>query len=186
MIGYMTKPILRIVIASTRPGRAGIHVGNWFAATARTADLFQVEVSDLKELDFPNFAEPNLPFTGKYELPTTIAWAEQVGGSDAFVLVLPEYNSSFPASLKNALDMVGPEWRGKPVGLVSYGGISGGTRATNSLLPVLLNLGLRPVMPHVIVPFVGQHIEAGQFRPTDPMNRAATGLLDALAAESLS
>ena len=60
--------------------------------------------------------------------------------ADAFVIVTPEYNHSFPAPLKNALDRYGSPWRGRPVGFISYGGLSGGLRAVEQLRLVLAEL----------------------------------------------
>jgi NAD(P)H-dependent FMN reductase len=55
-------------------------------------------------------------------------------------VVTPEYNHSFPASLKNVLDWHHTEWQAKPVGFVSYGGLSGGLRAVEQLRPVFAEL----------------------------------------------
>lgn len=60
--------------------------------------------------------------------------------ADAYVLVLPEYNHGYPAPVKNAFDFLSQEWAHKPIGIVSYGGVSGGTRAANALKPVLAAL----------------------------------------------
>lgn len=42
--------------------------------------------------------------------------------TDGYIIVTPEYNNSFPGSLKNALDFLYREWAGKSVILVGYGG----------------------------------------------------------------
>jgi NAD(P)H-dependent FMN reductase len=59
----------------------------------------------------------------------TKRWSATVAAADAVVFVMPEYNRTFTAPLKNALDYLYYEWNYKPVGLVSYGGVSGGLRA---------------------------------------------------------
>ena len=64
----------------------------------------------------------------------------RLAAADAFVFVTPEYNHSFPASLKNAIDWHGEEWHGKPVAFVSYGGLSGGLRAVEQLRVVMAEL----------------------------------------------
>ena len=56
--------------------------------------------------------------------------------ADAFVVVTPEYNHSYPASLKQAIDVLNAPWRRKPVAFVSYGGLSGGLRAVEHLRQV--------------------------------------------------
>ncbi len=63
---------------------------------------------------------------------------------DAYVFVTPEYNHSFNAVLKNALDYLHQEWHHKAVGFVSYGGVSGGTRAVASLRLVVGTLKMVP------------------------------------------
>ena len=50
---------------------------------------------------------------------------------------MPEYNYGFNAAIKNALDYLNAEWRGKAVGFVSYGGVAAGTRAVQMLKPVV-------------------------------------------------
>ncbi|MGV9772046.1 NADPH-dependent FMN reductase [Streptosporangium sp. NPDC003464] len=73
--------------------------------------------------------------------------------ADAFVIVTPEYNHSFPASLKNAVDWRQEEWRGKRVAFVSYGQASGGLRAVEQLRPVFAALGAVCVGEPVSFPF---------------------------------
>lgn len=80
------------------------------------------------------------------------AFRSQLRDADAFVLVVPEYNHSFPGELKMLLDRQQGEFAHKPVGLVgvSAGG-TGGVRALSSLLPVLYTLRAVPVMPQVLL-----------------------------------
>ena len=56
------------------------------------------------------------------------------------MIVTPEYNHSFPASLKNTIDWFDSEWHAKPVGFVSYGGMAGGQRAVEHLRQVFAEL----------------------------------------------
>ena len=174
-------PKLIVVIASTRPGRVGLPVGEWFAARARAHGGFEVEVVDLAELRLPLMDEPNHPRLRQYANEHTKAWSAQVGEADAFVLVTPEYNHGFTAPLKNALDYLHHEWQYKPVGFVSYGGIAAGTRAMQMLKPVLVALKLTPVMEAVNVPFVRQFIDdEEQFSPNEILEQAADAMLDEL------
>ena len=129
------QPALLIVIASTRPGRVGLPVGRWFEDRARAHGGFRVTVADLAELRLPLVDEPNHPRLRKYTQPHTRKWSEIVDAADAFAFVMPEYNYSFTAPLKNAIDYLHQEWQYKPVGLVSYGGVSAGTRAAAALGP---------------------------------------------------
>ncbi len=88
--------------------------------------------------------EPHHPKLARYAHEHTRAWSAVVDRADAVVLVFPEYNHSFPATVKNALDYLHREWADKAVGLVSYGGASSGLRAAAALKPVLTCLRMVP------------------------------------------
>lgn len=171
-----------VVIASTRPGRVGLAVGQWFEARARAYGAFEVDVVDLLELDLPFLDEPHHPKLAKYTKQHTKEWSERVRAADAVALVMPEYNHGYTAPLKNALDFLHLEWQHKPVGFVSYGGVAAGTRAVQLLKPVLIALKTHPLMDVVSVPFVKDRIgEDGAFRADEPLERAARVMLEELA-----
>jgi NAD(P)H-dependent FMN reductase len=130
-------PKLGIVIASTRPGRVGLPVAEWISGIAREHAGFDVQVIDLAELDLPFMDEPKHPRLHQYEHEHTIRWSETVDEIDAFLFVMPEYNFGFTAPLKNAIDYLHHEWAYKPVGLVTYGGVSAGTRAAQMIKQVV-------------------------------------------------
>jgi len=174
-------PRLLIIIASTRPGRVGLPVGQWFDARARAHGAFEVDLVDLLELDLPFLDEPNHPRLRRYTREHTKDWSARVQAADAFAFVMPEYNHGFTAPLKNAVDFLHEEWRYKPVGLVSYGGVSAGTRAVQMLKPVLVALRMTPVFEAVSIPFVAQFIVDGVLEPNETMDQAADAMLDELA-----
>ncbi|MBU7598186.1 NAD(P)H-dependent oxidoreductase [Streptomyces sp. P38-E01] len=124
---------LAVIIGSVREGRFGATVSRWFAREAERHGRFEVETVDLAEnalpLVMPGPGGAVDPQSGRNRR----ALAEHLGAADAFVVVTPEYNHSFPAALKNTVDWFREEWRAKPVGLVSYGGQSGGIRAAEQL-----------------------------------------------------
>jgi NAD(P)H-dependent FMN reductase len=172
---------LMIVIASTRPGRVGLPVGRWFAGQARTHAAFEVEVVDLLELDLPFMNEPNHPRLGDYTHQHTKDWSAKVRVADAFAFVMPEYNYSLTAPLLNAIDYLHQEWQYKPVGFVSYGGMSGGVRAVQMAKQVVTTLKMMPLPEAVAVPFVAQFIDdEGEFVPNETIERSAAGMLDEL------
>ncbi len=173
-------PVLRIIIASTRPGRAGLPVADWFIGVARDHDGFDVEVTDLAELDLPFMDEPKHPRFHEYTHDHTRAWSETVAASDAFVFVMPEYNFGINAPLKNAIDYLHQEWQDKPVAFVSYGGIAGGTRAVQMTKQIVSALKMLPVYEAVYIPFVARQIEDGRFTPSDITQTSAVALLDEL------
>ena len=177
----MTKPVLRIIIGSTRPGRIGPSVADWITERAREHGGFDVEVTDLAELNLPIYDEPNHPRLKKYVHQHTKDWSALVDASDAFIFVTPEYNYSFNAATKNAIDYLFSEWQHKAAGIVSYGGVSAGTRATQMIKQVLTTLKIMPVPEAVNIPFVFKHLdEDRRLKATEEMEQAATAMLDEL------
>jgi NAD(P)H-dependent FMN reductase len=166
----------------------GEPTARWVAQRAREHAAFEVEVEvvDLAEIDLPMFAEPRHPRLGNYALAHTREFSAAISRADGFVFVFPEYNHSYNAALKNALDHLNREWAGKPVGLVSYGGVAAGARAAVALEPVLLALGMRPVA-FAPIPFVTQFVEGEgderRFVPNAEVDKGIGALLDALSAE---
>jgi NAD(P)H-dependent FMN reductase len=178
----MLKPILAIVIGSTRPGRVGPKFAEWFRERAAAHGSFDVELIDLAQVNLPLFDEPEQPRLHRYVHQHTIAWSLMVARVDAFVFVTPEYNFGYNAALKNAIDYLSLEWADKAAGFVSYGGVAAGTRAVQQLKQVLTALKMVTVAESVNIPFFAQFIdEAGKVRPNDAMTRAADAMLDELA-----
>lgn len=175
-------PTLHVVIASTRPGRVGLPVGQWFAQAARDHGAFEVEVVDLAEWNLPFVDEPNHPRLRQYTKEHTRKWSAKVSAADAFAFVMPEYNYGFNAPLKNAIDFLHYEWHYKPAGLVSYGGVSAGTRAAQMIKQVLTTVKIHPLPEAVSIPFVAQFIDDdGRLQPNETMEQSAGAMLDELA-----
>ncbi|MBO0723855.1 MAG: NAD(P)H-dependent oxidoreductase [Blastocatellia bacterium] len=124
---------LAIIIGSTRQGRFAPTVANWFAGQAGRRDDLKMDVIDLAEARLPDVIS-------QYPTPEVSAITPRLVKADAFVVVTPEYNHSFPAPLKTAIDWHSDVWRTKPVGFVSYGGISGGLRAVEQLRQIFAEL----------------------------------------------
>jgi NAD(P)H-dependent FMN reductase len=172
---------LHIIVASTRPGRVGMPVAEWFLDRAIRHRGFDVELVDLADWNLPFVDEPNHPRMRRYTQQHTRAWSASVEQADAFVFVMPEYNHGFNAPLKNAIDYLHDEWFYKPVGLVSYGGVSAGTRAAQMLTHVLSTLKMVPIPEAVSIPFVAQFLDDdGQIQANEVMETAATTMLDEL------
>ncbi|MGK5500548.1 NADPH-dependent FMN reductase [Streptomyces sp. URMC 125] len=156
---------LAVVLGSVREGRFVTTVGGWFARQASRRDDVKLDVIDL--------AAPEEGGRG---------FGERIGAADAVVVVVPEYNHSFPGELKTAIDSLKPEWATKPVGFVSYGGRGGGLRAVEQLRLVFAELHATTVREvvsfHDAWQVFGPDGEPG--RP-DEAARAAGALLDQLA-----
>ncbi|MFD5459714.1 NADPH-dependent FMN reductase, partial [Streptomyces olivaceus] len=127
-------------------------------------------------------AGPDLPTTLARTPEATAALAEitpKLAGADAFVVLTPEYNHSFPAGLKNVIDWHFTEWRAKPVGLVSYGGLAGGLRAVEHLRQVFAELHAVTVRDTVSFHNAGQSFgDEGRLRDPSGPDAAAKAMLD--------
>ncbi len=174
-------PTLTVVIASTRPGRAGLPIAQWFIARAQAHGGFDVVVADLAELRLPLLDEPNHPRLRQYSHQHTKDWSATVERSDAFVFVTAEYNYGYPAPLKNAIDYLHFEWQYKPLGFVSYGGVAAGTRSVQQLKQVVTALKMVPLVEAVNIPFHTQFIDDdGRLVANEVMEQAADAMLDEL------
>lgn len=174
-------PRLHVVIASTRPGRTGPAVAEWFTEIAEKFGKFDVHLIDLAEFELPLLDEPHHPAERKYTKEHTKNWSASVDAADAFVFVAPEYNFGINAALKNAIDYLYFEWQYKPVGIVSYGNTSAGLRAAQMTKQVVTTLKMVPLTEAVAIHFVGQHVdEDGKFNGTDGHGAAAEGMLEEL------
>jgi len=121
---------LQIIVGSTRPNRVTLRVARWVAATARTMQDATVELVDLADYDLPFLDEPISPRYNPNRTPNSVAkrWLDKLAEADAFVVVTPEYNRSYSAVLKNAIDYVDFQMERKPVALVGHG-TAGGAQA---------------------------------------------------------
>ncbi|QWF22304.1 NAD(P)H-dependent oxidoreductase [Nocardioides sp. LMS-CY] len=180
------KPVVQVITGSTRRNRVGHHVAEWVASRAGIRGDFAVERLDLAEVDLPLYDEPRHPRLQQYEHEETWAFSRRIERANAHVFVFPEYNHSFNAALKNAIDHLFHEWADKPIGLVSYGGISGGTRAAAALRPVLSSVRAVVVPEAVVVPLVSSRIVAGDagpsFCPSPESAQALDDMLDGIAS----
>jgi NAD(P)H-dependent FMN reductase len=167
-----------IVVGSVRPGRIGLPIAEWVRTRVEGAG-HDVDFADLKELALPFLDEPSHPIKRDYQHAHTHAWSARVEAADALIFVTPEYNHSYSPALKNAIDYLYSEWQAKPVGFVSYGGMSGGSRGVTALEPVLSSVGLVKIPTEVNMPGASKQVGNGEFAAED---RQTTNL-DALVAQ---
>ncbi|MEV5940989.1 NAD(P)H-dependent oxidoreductase [Streptomyces sp. NPDC051994] len=170
---------LTVVVASNREGRFAPVIADWFLARAREHSGLDVEVLDLAEAELPTTIShsPSPAVAAQLSVITP-----KLAGADAFVVVTPEYNHSFPASLKNLIDWHYVQWQAKPVGFVSYGGISGGLRAVEQLRQVYAEM--HAVTVRDTVSFHNAHGlfgEDGEHREPSQADAAAKKMLDQVA-----
>jgi NAD(P)H-dependent FMN reductase len=113
----------------------------------------------------------------------------KLAAADAFVVVTPEYNHSFPAPLKAIIDAAKSEWEAKPVAFVSYGGISGGLRAVEQLRGVFAELHAVGIRDQVSFAFARSAFDpGGKPRDSEAVGQAFDVMFDRLSwwAEALS
>lgn len=146
----MSMKSLRVLVlgCSTRPGALGPVIGRWLidTITPRAAELgVELVPVILGDLNLPFLDEEEHPSSGIYRHEHTRRWSSIVDAADGFIAVTPEYNYGMPATLKNALDYLGREWAWKPIGFVSYGNTSAGTRSVQHAKQVVTTLRLVPL-----------------------------------------
>jgi len=170
------KPLkVAVLIGSTREGRFGDTVAQWFLAQARERADMALDVIDLVDIDLP-MAYPQQP--GR----AVLAYIERVERADAFVVITPEYNHGYPASLKQAIDLPRKQWQRKPVGFVSYGGTAGGLRAVEQLRQVFAELHAVTMRDSVSFHMAWELFDAaGQASEPSGCNAAAHTMLEHLA-----
>ncbi|MER7112403.1 NADPH-dependent FMN reductase [Streptomyces sp. NPDC000229] len=177
-----TSPLkLAVIVASNREGRFGPVIADWFLDhVGRHAD-FTVDVVDLGD------PGTDLPTALSYDPAPAVRErlakvSPKLAAADAFVVLTPEYNHSFPASLKNLIDWHYTEWQAKPVGFVSYGGMSGGLRAVEQLRQVFAEMHAVTVRDTVSFHNAHGHFgEDGRHKDPTAPDAAAKTMLDQLA-----
>jgi len=162
----MHEPLrIAVIVGSTREGRVGGAVAGWFLRIARRRVDIDVSELDLAEFDFPQCYPEEAT-------PQMTSFTTAVDRADGYVIVTPEYNRSFPASLKQAVDYAYDEWHAKPVGFVSYGCRSRGHYAVSALRVVFTELHTMAVRDEVGIDLLATR--------SDKDEQAVTTMLDQL------
>ncbi|CAN7479488.1 NADPH-dependent FMN reductase [Pararhizobium sp. LjRoot238] len=124
------KMNIAVVYGSARQGRFCDTVVNWVLTELWAESGFRVILVDPLQLKGP-----------ADEAAINVAMLEEkIAEADAFIVVTPEYNHGYPAALKELIDSCYEPWHAKPVGFISYGGVSGGLRAVEQLRQVFAEL----------------------------------------------
>ena len=123
---------ISIISSSVREGRKSHNVALYFQKYLNDNKLATADIIDLKEYNFPIFEGTLKTLTNPAE--NVLEFAEKIKSSEGIIIVTPEYNGGYPASLKNAIDLLYEEWRHKPIGIVTVSsGPFAGTQALISL-----------------------------------------------------
>jgi NAD(P)H-dependent FMN reductase len=158
-------------------------VAEWAAEQARAHGGFEVEIADLADYDIPLSLPADSPkYAGdSYVRPAGMAaLTAQLETSDAFLVVTPEYNHSYPASLKAAIDWHFTQWTAKPVAFISYGSAAGGRHAVLHLENVFTELHAVTIRDGLAFPNYYLNWENGRPNSSESAGYAKT-LLDQLA-----
>src|ERR1700682_2498647 len=148
-----------MIVGSTRQNRFADTPVKWLGGGAAARADLRLEVLDLRDYRLPFFNEPASPaYTGGvYTPPAAGAWRKRIGGFDAFIATVAEYNHGPTAVLKNAFDSAYLEWQRKPIAFVGYGGV-GAARAIEQLRGVVIELQMVPIAQGVNIgmePYLG-------------------------------
>jgi NAD(P)H-dependent FMN reductase len=172
---------LKVISSTVRPGRKGPAIAKWITEVAGNHG-FEAEMIDLGELNLPVMNEPVHPALKQYEHEHTKQWSAKIDEADAFIFVTAEYDYSYPAPLKNAIEYLVHEWAYKPSGIVSYSiGPFAGVRAVMSLKTDLLSLKNVSLGEMVNIPQLNQFMdEEGNFTADERLNNNAKIMLDQL------
>lgn len=177
---FTTPAPLRVavIVGSNREGRFGPVIADWFLKRAARHEGIETDLVDVATAGLP----AALSFSpGPEDAARVEAVSARLAAADAFVVLTPEYNHSFPAPLKNLIDWHRAEWQAKPVGFVSYGGRSGGLRAVEQLRQVFAELHTVSVRDTVSFHNAGALFD-DEGNPRDPADAegAVKALLDQL------
>lgn len=165
------RPRVGIIVGSQREPRAGLQIATFVQSTLQAlqsqADL---HIIDLAVWNLPLYNEPGIPShissPKDYKHDHTRRWSSEIASYQAFIFVTPQYNWGYPASLKNAIDYLFNEWKGKPAMIVSYGGHGGG-RAAEQLKQVCDGLRMLPLDKPVCLTFPDEDFMARVGRGED-------------------
>lgn len=163
---------IALIVGSVRSTRLADPLLTWLRERLTPVSWLEVDVIDLADVDLP--PEKLVPGEGS-------PISDRLDAADGFLVLTPEYNHSFPGSLKNAIDWHFEEWAYKPVAFVSYGAGSGGSRAVEQLRQVFPEFRATTVRHAVQLSAPWTHLsEDGRFSPGADVDDALATTLDEL------
>jgi len=156
---------IAIISSSVREDRKSNRVALFFKNYIEANNIASVDILDLYDYQFPVFEE-RLSFQ-KNPLPKTLEFAQKIKSADGVIIVTPEYNGGYPASLKNVVDLLLDEWKRKPVAISTVSaGAFGGTQVITSLQFTLWKIQAWTVPAMFPVPKISESYDE-QGKPTD-------------------
>jgi NAD(P)H-dependent FMN reductase len=166
-----------VILGSVRRGRKSPIAARFVVERLRRSGKFEPELLDLAEYNLP-IMEERLRFRDDPP-PVVVEMGAKLARADAIVVVSPEYNNGYPGVLKNALDYFLPEYKRKPVGIVTVsGGGFGGINALAQLRLVFLAMGAYPISIKLPVSRVQDAFDEND-NPKDPLLEKAAAAFTA-------
>ena len=177
--------IISVIVGSTRQGRFSEKPAQWIFEHLRKRKEIEARLLDLRDFPMPFFDQavpPSMPGRPPYPNEVVQKWTAQIGASDGFVFVTPEYNYGTSAVLKNAIDWVYPEWNPKAAAFVSYGSAMG-ARAVQQLRETAIEVQMAPIRSSVPLPVatLWAHFQDGDVNEgLAEMDQQAAAMIDDL------
>ena len=177
--------IISVIVGSTRQGRFSEKPAQWIFEHLRKRKEIEARLLDLRDFPMPFFDQavpPSMPGRPPYPNEVVQKWTAQIGASDGFVFVTPEYNYGTSAVLKNAIDWVYPEWNRKAAAFVSYGSAMG-ARAVQQLRETAIEVQMAPIRSSVPLPVatLWAHFQGGDVnKGLAEMEQQAAAMIDDL------
>jgi NAD(P)H-dependent FMN reductase len=177
--------IISVIVGSTREGRFSEKPAQWIFQHLRKRKEIEARLLDLRDFPMPFFDQavpPSMPGRPPYPNEVVQKWTAQIGASDGFVFVTPEYNYGTSAVLKNAIDWVYPEWNRKAAAFVSYGSAMG-ARAVQQLRETAIEVQMAPIRSSVPLPVatLWAHFQGGDVnKGLAEMDQQAAAMIDDL------
>ena len=172
---------IAVILGSTRQNRNGEAVAAWVMERAAQRQDADYELLDLRDWPLPMFDAPISPAYAPPQDPAVQAWSAKVDEFDGYVFITPEYNHSFSAVLKNALDSAYTPFNNKAAALVSYGAFLG-ARAVEQLRLVLSELQLAHVRQQLGFELTTDFENFRTFTPRDHQDALAETMFTQLEA----
>jgi NAD(P)H-dependent FMN reductase len=173
-------PHIAIVSASVRLNRSSHRVALFFEKFITRKSIGTAEILDLNHYQFPIFEE-RLAHQ-KDPAPNVLEFSEKIRNADGVLIVTPEYNGGYPASLKNVVDLLYKDWYRKPLAVATVSdGSFGGTQVITSLLFTLWKIKAWVAPAMFPVPNVNESFdETGKPKDEATVDKRATAFLSEL------
>lgn len=171
---------IAIISSSVRRERKSHGVALYFQKYLADNNIGTSEILDLKQYNFPIFEDTIKTIQEPDD--NVLDFASKIKNADGIIIVTPEYNGGYPASLKNAIDLLYDEWHSKPISISTVSsGSFGGSQALLSLQFILWKIGAWTVTNMFPVPNVESSFdEQGNAKQKETIDKLAKVFIEEL------